>query len=134
MSVLPKLISLNKRSDTSKRFYPLHHHAFYEFTLVTDSDAQINYVPGSYAAPPNTLFFYHMGESHGAVVPERCNPAFWVVHFSVEAEFLESLPVLSDENPENRVWKLRQDQVDSFKWVFFHMMNERNSKQPHYEA
>ena len=134
MSSLPNLISLNKRSDPNRRIYPLHKHSFYEFTLVTDSHAQINYMPGNFMALPNTLILYHIGEVHGAVVRERQNPAFWVVHFSVDYNFLESLPVLANQDPKQRVWKLRKDQVDSFKWVFFHMMNERNSRQPHHEA
>lgn len=116
--------------DRPTRFEP-HQHNFYEFTLVTDDSCTILYPPGDHPTRPNTLFFYHPKEVHGAVSTARQKPRCWVVHFQADPQDIAKLSHLASAKSEERVWNLRSENVETFQWIFMQMLNERSTERPH---
>lgn len=127
----PQLVSLRSLAGSPGELYDWHEHPFYEFTLICDGHTKIAYPPGWRKAAPNTLFFYKSGERHGAQVPPGQKPLFCVIHLEIPPETLELLEVLNADDPTKRVWKLTADQMESFRWIFFQLMKERNVNQVH---
>lgn len=109
--------------------YPWHSHAFCEFTLVTDDSCTIAYPPGEQPVQADTLFFYQAGELHGSASSRQQSPRFWVVHFSAPPQLFATFPALANHNPANRVWRLRPEQAESFRWLFLQLLNERTRTQ-----
>lgn len=109
--------------------YPWHSHAFCEFTFVTDDSSTIGYPPGDLPVQPDTLLFYQAGESHASSSNRRQKPRFWVIHFTVSRQMLAVYPALSDPDPCKRVWRLRTEQAESFRWLFLQLLNERTRTQ-----
>lgn len=106
-----------------------HSHAFCEFTFVTDDSATIGYPPGKLPVAADTLLFYHAGESHASWSSQRQSPRFWVVHFTAPHSILAGFPALAELDPARRVWTLRPEQAEFFRWLFLQLLNERTRAQ-----
>lgn len=105
--------------------YDWHSHPFYEFSFVSDDNATIGYPPGMRAVGRDTLLFYHVGESHAGWSGPKQTPRFWVVHFTAPDELFSALPMLSEKDPARRLWTLRPEQAEAFRWMFLQILNER---------
>ena len=105
--------------------YDWHSHPFFEFSFVSDDDATIGYPPGMRAVSRDTLLLYHVGENHAGWSGPKQTPRFWVLHFTLPAELLAAFPRLAEPIAERRLWTLRHDQAESFRWMFLQMLNER---------
>jgi hypothetical protein len=129
------LLSQRTLSADGKTVFSPHSHGFYEFTLVTDDACTIQ-VPNGEQRPtkPNSLFFYHVNEEHGASCTARQNPRFWVVHFQASEEVIESLSHLAAPQSSDRIWQLSPENVETFQWIFLQLLNEHSSGRPHQDA
>lgn len=105
--------------------YDWHSHPFFEFSFVSDDNATIGYPPGRRAVGPDTLIFYHVGEKHGGWSGPGQTPRFWVLHFTIPPEELRRFPRFAETEPSDRLWKLRPEQAESFRWMFLQTLNER---------
>lgn len=130
----PKLVSLRSLKGSPGELFDWHDHPFHEFTLVGEGHAEIAYPPGWQPAAPNTLFFYHPRERHGARVGARQQPLFSVVHLEIPETVLAGLEALASKDPEKRVWRLNPDQVETFRWIYFQLTTERHSGMAHEDA
>lgn len=111
--------------------YAWHSHTFCEFTFVSDDSSTIGYPPGELPVVPDTLLFYQAGELHASSSNKQQSPRFWVVHFTAPQSVLAAFPALADPDPSRRVWKLRREQAESFRWFFLQLLNERTRSQSH---
>jgi len=127
------LLALRSLSGAEFEFVDWHSHPFLEFTLVTNDQAKIAYPPGWKRVPANTLLCYHPEEKHGAKIEEGQTPSFWVIHFALETSELQQFPSLSEKDPKKRLWKLSNDQISTFRWLFTQIMSERNANDLHNE-
>lgn len=123
------LISMRCLAAIPGQHYAWHSHSFCEFTFVSDDSATIGYPPGKIATPRDTLLFYHAGESHASWSSEKQSPRFWVVHFSAPLSLLAGFPALAAPDPARRVWTLRAEQTETFRWLFLQLLNERTREQ-----
>jgi hypothetical protein len=105
--------------------YDWHSHPFFEFSFVSDDGATIGHPPGMRAVARDTLLLYHANERHGGWSGPRQTPRFWVVHFTMPEEALPLLPRFADADPERRVWKLDEQQAETFRWMLLQMLAER---------
>jgi hypothetical protein len=121
----PRIISMRCRVAEPGAAYPWHHHPFDEFTLVTEDTTLIGYAAGERPTQPNTLLLYHRGERHGAWNSPKQAPRYWVVHFTARAGLYRVADRLAEKDPRRRAWQLTQDQVETFKWLFLQILNER---------
>ncbi len=110
--------------------YDWHSHAFHEFSFVSDDQATIGYPPGMRAVERDTLMLYQAGENHAGWSGPKQNPRFWVVHFAVPPEVLAAFPRFCEPLPERRVWSLKHEQAEAFRWMFLQMLNERIRPRP----
>jgi len=129
-----KLLSQRTLGVHQATQFEKHCHSFYEFTLVSDDSCTILYPPGERKTKSNTLFFYQPEEIHGAYCTAQQKPRYWVVHFQADSHTIDQLRHLSSNNPEERVWQLRSENMETFQWIFMQMLNERSAKKPHWEA
>lgn len=125
----PSVISMRCLAAAPGQSYPWHSHAFCEFTFVSDDDASIGYPPGELKVARDTLLFYHAGERHSGASGRKQSPRFWVVHFSASLALLAGFPALAHTNPARRVWKLRSEQAETFRFLFLQLLNERTRAQ-----
>jgi AraC-like DNA-binding protein len=105
--------------------YDWHSHPFFEFSFVSDDNATIGYPPGMRAVPRNTLLLYHTGENHAGWSGPKQTPRFWVVHFTMPPELLVQFPKFAEPKAEQRLWTLRPEHAEAFRWMFLQMLNER---------
>ena len=108
--------------------YDWHSHPFFEFSFVSDDEATIGYPPGMQAVGRDSLLFYHPGENHAGWSGPKQVPRFWVVHFTMPSETLAQFPKFAEPSAESRLWNLRQDQAEAFRWMFLQMLNERTRR------
>ena len=123
----PELAVLSMRCIAAEpcATYDWHSHPFFEFSFVTDDNATIGFPPGMRAVGRDTLVLYHSGENHAGWSGPQQTPRFWVVHFTVPLEVLAQFPKFAEPSSERRMWTLRQDQAEAFRWMFLQMLNER---------
>jgi AraC-like DNA-binding protein len=124
----PAVLSMRCLAAPPCSTYDWHNHPFFEFSFVSDDNATIGFPPGMRAVPRDTLLFYQPGENHAGWSGPRQTPRFWVVHFTAPPETLAQFPTFSEPNPERRLWTLRQDQAEAFRWLFLQMLNERTRR------
>ncbi len=105
--------------------YDWHSHPFFEFSFVSDDHATIGYPPGMREVARDTLLFYHPGENHAGWSGPKQTPRFWVVHFTAPAGALAQFPHFAATNAERRLWNLRPEQAEAFRWMFLQMLSER---------
>jgi hypothetical protein len=122
----PAVLSMRCIAAAPCSTYDWHSHPFFEFSFVSDDHATIGYPPGMRAVGRDTLLFYHAGESHAGWSGPKQTPRFWVVHFTMPAEMLTQFPKFAEPCAERRLWTLRQDQAEAFRWMFLQMLNERS--------
>jgi hypothetical protein len=125
----PTIVSMRCLAATPGQHYPWHNHAFCEFTFVSDDSATIGYPPGQLPVARDTLLFYHAGERHASWSSLRESPRFWVVHFTAPSSLLAGYPALANVDPARRVWTLRPEQAETFRWLFLQLLNERTREQ-----
>jgi hypothetical protein len=127
----PRFISMRCLAAESGASYPWHSHPFEELTLVTEDSTLIGYGAGERPTDPNTLFFVHRGERHGGWNTPQQTPRYWVIHFSLSVPSYRMLDRLAETAPEERVWALSRDQVETFKSLFLHVLNEQIQQRSH---
>ncbi|MGO8699102.1 MAG: helix-turn-helix domain-containing protein [Limisphaerales bacterium] len=108
--------------------YDWHSHPFEEFTLVTEADTTIGYAAGKRPTKKNTLLLYRAGEPHGSWSHGAQTPRFWVLHFASGPAMDEAFAALHSASPEQRVWSLSDDQVETFKYFFLQILNEETHR------
>jgi hypothetical protein len=123
----PDLAVLSMRciAATPCSTYDWHSHPFFEFSFVSDDHATIGYPPGMRAVTRDTLLLYHVGENHAGWSGPNQTPRFWVVHFTLPPELLAQFPKFAGANAAQRIWTLRPEQAETFRWMFLQMLNER---------
>lgn len=132
MSPEPVIVSMRCLAAEPGTVYGWHDHPFCEFTFVSDDGATIGYPPGMRAVAPETLVFFRTGERHAGSSGPRQTPRFWVVHFSADPSLLAaSFPRLNEADPERRVWTLRPEQAEVFRWLFLQILTERTRPRTH---
>lgn len=129
----PQLVSLRTISARGGDTFEWHAHPFEEFTLVTDDACMIGYPPGWRPTAAGTLLHYRAGDKHGAAASLKQRPRFWVVHFTPAPALYESLPCFGHADPTRRVWALSAQQIETFRWLFLQLLNERSTGRSHYE-
>lgn len=119
------VLSMRCIAATPCSTYDWHSHSFFEFSFVSDDNATIGYPPGMRAVGRDTLLFFHRDEKHAGWSGPTQTPRFWVLHFTAPTEDLRLFPRFADPSPEGRVWSLRPEQAETFRWMFLQMLNER---------
>ena len=127
----PAVVSMRCLVAEPGASYDWHHHAFEEFTLVTDDEALIGYAGEKHLTKPNTLCMYRRGERHGGWCPPGHAHRSWVVHFSATEGLYRQVDRLMEPDPLQRIWRLSEDQTNDFKWFFLQILNERTKAQEH---
>lgn len=120
-----EILSMRCIAATPDSVYKWHSHPWYEFSFVSDDDATIGYPPGMRAVGRDTLACYHHGERHAGWSGPEHRPRFWVLHFTAPAESFGLFPKLAAAAPQDRIWNLRQEHAEAFRWMFLQMLNER---------
>jgi hypothetical protein len=123
----PAILSMRCIAAEPSSSFDWHSHPCFEFSFVSDDDATFGYPPGMRAVRRNTLVLYHANERHGGWSGPRQSPRFWVVHFAISHETLALFPGFADPHPDRRVWRLDDEQAETFRWILLQILAERTN-------
>lgn len=99
-----------------------HEHPFEEFCLSTDSATCTGQAGERIDVPPNVLFYFGRGVTHGYWNNGAQSPRFWVLHFAASAETRREFSFLREAT--RSFWLLSPAQVATFKHCYMRIFLE----------
>jgi len=104
-----------------------HAHEHDEICLVANDGSLMRHGGVERPCEAGTVFLFRRGEVHGYRNGPRQQPNLWLVHFLADEELYRACPVLADPDPERRVWRLDEAQLEAWRAVFNRLMAESMS-------
>ncbi|MEK7412794.1 MAG: helix-turn-helix transcriptional regulator [Planctomycetota bacterium] len=124
MSWLPHALSWGCTQTDPGGGFTGHIHEHDEICLVANDGSHMRHGGRERACEAGTVFLFRRGELHGYRNGPRQQPNLWLVHFVADETLYRACPVLSDADPEKRVWHLDADQLAAWRSAFTRLIAE----------
>lgn len=131
---LPLPDSLGNLQTLPGGSYGWHTHPFDELCLIDGSATTIGHAGKRHAASVGTLFLFKHGERHGYWNALRQSPRLWVLHYRGDPALYGAVPHLLHRQPNKRIWKLTDEQAETFKGLHVKVSIERVRQRDGWDA